>query len=56
MRRADVYYRDMKAGQLIEDANGYTFIYDATYLASDEAVPISLTFPKVLISPHARPC
>lgn len=45
MRKADVYYRDRKAGQLIEDANGYTFRYDATYLASDEAVPISLSFP-----------
>lgn len=45
MRKADVYYRDMKAGQLIEDANGYIFRYDATFLASDEAVPISLSFP-----------
>ena len=45
MRKADVYYRDIKAGQLTEDENGYTFRYDEHYLASDNAVPISLSFP-----------
>lgn len=25
MRKADVYFRDMKAGQLAEDENGYLF-------------------------------
>jgi serine/threonine-protein kinase HipA len=45
MRKADVYYRDMKAGQLVEDENGYSFCYNAEYLASEQAEPISLTFP-----------
>ena len=45
MRRADVYYRNMKAGQLVEDENGYLFCYDAEYLSSEQAEPISLTLP-----------
>lgn len=45
MRRAEVYYRDVKAGRLVEDENGYLFCYDATYLASKNAEPISLTLP-----------
>jgi serine/threonine-protein kinase HipA len=45
MRRADVFYRDIKAGQLIEDEDGYTFAYDAGYLSLPEAVPVSLTLP-----------
>lgn len=45
MRQASVLYREIVAGQLIEDENGYTFTYDADYLASGDAEPISLTFP-----------
>lgn len=45
MRQASVLYRDIVAGQLVEDENGYTFTYDADYLASATAEPISLTFP-----------
>lgn len=45
MRKADVFYRDVKAGQLAEDENGYSFCYDAAYLASENAEPISLTLP-----------
>ncbi|MBQ4222509.1 MAG: HipA N-terminal domain-containing protein [Prevotella sp.] len=45
MRRADVYLRDEKVGQLVEDEDGYTFSYDQEYLASKEAEPISLTLP-----------
>ena len=45
MRKADVFYRDVKAGQLAEDENGYSFCYDAAYLASENADPISLTLP-----------
>jgi serine/threonine-protein kinase HipA len=45
MRLAEVYYRDVKAGRLVEDENGYLFCYDATYLASKNAEPISLTLP-----------
>ena len=45
MRQASVLYREIVAGQLVEDENGYTFTYDADYLASGDAEPISLTFP-----------
>ena len=42
MRQADIYYRDKLAGQLTEDADGYTFAYDADYLKSMGAEPVSL--------------
>ena len=45
MRKADVYYKDVKAGQLTEDDNGYLFCYDTNYLALENAEPISLTLP-----------
>ena len=45
MRKADVFYRDVKAGQLTEDDNGYSFCYDTAYLVSENAEPISLTLP-----------
>lgn len=45
MRKARVLYRDIVAGQLIEDENGYTFSYDASYLVSKDKEPISLTLP-----------
>ena len=45
MRKADVYYKEMKAGQLTEDDSGYLFCYDASYLSSEHAEPISLTLP-----------
>ena len=45
MRKADVFFRDVKAGQLVEDDNGYSFCYDTAYLISENAEPISLTLP-----------
>lgn len=45
MRKADVMYRETLAGQLIEDADGYTFAYSRNYLSSPNAEPISLTIP-----------
>lgn len=45
MRKANVLYRNTVAGQLVEDDSGYTFTYDTAYLALEEAVAISLTFP-----------
>ena len=45
MRKADVFYRETKVGQLVEDENGYSFCYDEVYLASGNAEPISLTLP-----------
>ncbi len=45
MRQARIMYRDTLAGRLTEDENGYTFAYDADYLLSPKAEPISLTLP-----------
>ena len=45
MRRARIMYRDQVAGLLVEDENGYTFTYDAGYLSTATAEPISLTLP-----------
>lgn len=45
MKQAVVFLRGVKAGLLTEDENGYLFEYDADFLASDKAEPISLTLP-----------
>ena len=43
MKQANVFLREIKAGVLTEDENGYTFQYDKDFLASDQAEAISLT-------------
>lgn len=47
MRQLYVYMNDCKAGVLTEEApgRGYTFVYDDSYLASDQP-SISVTMPK----------
>ena len=46
MTSGTVYYRDIKAGILAKDDEGYLFRYDALYFA-DAAMPdISATLPK----------
>ena len=45
MKQAVVFLRGIKAGILTEDENGYTFEYDADYLASADAEAVSLTLP-----------
>lgn len=45
MKKAVVFLRDIQAGILTEDENGYTFQYDADFLISDHAEAISLTLP-----------
>jgi serine/threonine-protein kinase HipA len=45
MRSAEVYMRDILAGILIEDENGYHFTYDSAYLNNSNSVPISLKIP-----------
>lgn len=36
---------DQLTGYLIEDEEGYTFIYDTTYLEKENPEPVSLTLP-----------
>jgi serine/threonine-protein kinase HipA len=47
MKQLQVYMNDTPAGVLTEEhpGRGYTFAYDASYLASDWP-PVSLTLPK----------
>lgn len=45
MKQAVVLLRDVRAGVLTEDENGYVFAYDADFLASDKAEAVSLTLP-----------
>ena len=45
MKQAAVFFRNRRAGVLTEDEYGYTFAYDADYLAAAEAQPVSLTLP-----------
>jgi len=45
MKRAIVFLRGVRTGVLTEDENGYTFSYDADYIASDKAESVSLTLP-----------
>lgn len=45
MKRAEVYMYTYLAGSLTEDENGFTFVYNASYLQSEHAEAISLTLP-----------
>ncbi len=45
MKSALIYFKDSLAGRLSETDEGFVFQYDAVYLKSDEAQPISLTLP-----------
>ena len=45
MRRANVYFRDWKAGVLEETDKGFRFTYDDEYLKNSPTQAISLTFP-----------
>lgn len=45
MKQAIILIRGVRAGLLTEDENGYSFEYDADFLKSDKAEPVSLTLP-----------
>ena len=45
MKQAIVFLRNIKAGILTEDENGYTFEYNTKYLSTANAEAISLTLP-----------
>ena len=44
-RRADIFWLDRHAGQLVEDETGYTFIYRQVYLRHPDARAVSLSLP-----------
>ena len=45
MRQAEVYVQDIYCGILVEDEEGFHFLYDADYLSLPNAVPVSPTMP-----------
>ena len=45
MRQGRVYYSGILCGIITEDEKGYSFVYDAGYLSSGNAQPVSLTMP-----------
>ena len=45
MKRAEVFISNTLAAILTEDEAGYEFMYLPEYLASDTAIPVSLTLP-----------
>lgn len=45
MRQAEIYRKDILAGILTEEDGEYRFCYDGTYLAHEDAQPVSLTLP-----------
>ena len=45
MKSALVFFKDTLAGRLSETDEGYAFQYEAAYVSSAEAQPISLTLP-----------
>jgi len=45
MRRAEIHYKSDLAGWLTQDEEGFHFVYDQYYLASENPVAVSLTLP-----------
>ena len=53
-RRVEIRLDGRRCGVLEECEEGARFVYDAEYLASPEAVPVSLTMP-LRAEPYAHP-
>ena len=45
MRTAAIYKKDVLCGTLVEDEEGYTFLYDEQYLQASDSLPLSPTVP-----------
>lgn len=45
MRKANIFFGDALAGKLVEDEEGYTFLYSGDYLKLSTTNPISFTMP-----------
>lgn len=45
MQKAEIKYGDRTAGWLIQDEEGYHFMYDPEYLNGTDPKPVSLTLP-----------
>jgi serine/threonine-protein kinase HipA len=47
MKQARIYIQESFCGILTEDEEGYHFTYDAGYLKSEGALPLSPTMPRI---------
>ena len=45
MRKGNVYYKNILAGAIVENEEGYTFQYDTIFLSTASVKPVSLTLP-----------
>ncbi|MBQ6723164.1 MAG: HipA N-terminal domain-containing protein [Paludibacteraceae bacterium] len=45
MKQGNVCFKNVLAGTIREDEDGFTFQYDPDYLQRDDAQPVSLTLP-----------
>lgn len=45
MRQAQVFYKNSLAGTIVENEEGYMFLYDKAYLDNVQSKPVSLTLP-----------
>ena len=54
MKQGTVYFRDIPAGTLTKDENGYTFRYADAYFANTSMPEISATMPKSQQEYHSR--
>jgi len=45
MKQGNVYFKNVLAGIIREDENGFMFAYNAAYLRREDARPVSLTLP-----------
>ena len=45
MKQGNVYFKNILAGTIREDEDGFTFQYEPDYLQHDNAQPVSLTLP-----------
>jgi len=54
MRSAKIYMHNNWAGILTEDDEGYHFTYEAAYLESEDAEPVSLTLPLAEETYHSQ--
>ena len=45
MRTAEIKFNELTAGFLSEDENGFHYIYDKSYIESNNPIPVSMTLP-----------
>ena len=54
MKRGIVYYRDLPAGELVKDDDGYLFRYDPTYFVDPSMPEVSATLPNTQREYHSK--